>query len=215
MGLGTSVRTRLGRFEQPAIDLYRGIFISVEDLARTLSEALPEPALVGEIGCGDGAVVNAMATRWQHAKFIGVDPSPSAGRLYVGDPERAVFRAATSSELLGEFGGNFDITVMVDVLHHVLDDQRLAVLQDAAALTAAGGHVVFKDWEKRPGLAHLLCYTADRYVSGDATVRFMDRPELERLIQKAMPGWETVRESTVPPRRNNLLWILRKPATHG
>ena len=215
MGLGSSVRKKLGRFEQPAIDLYRGLFISVDELARIMSEALPAPKLVGEIGCGDGSVVNAMAPRWPSAHFIGVDPTPNAGRLYAGDEERAEFRDATSSALLGEFAGEFDATVLVDVLHHVQDDQRLAVLKDAAALTAPGGTVVFKEWEKRSGLSYLFAYGADRYVSGDATVRFMDRPELEGLIATAMPGWETVLETTVPPRRSNLLWILRKPSTRG
>jgi len=34
---------------------------------------------------------------------------------------------------------------------------------------------------------------------------------LARLIESALPGWETVLRTRVRPRRNNALWILRKP----
>lgn len=215
MGLGAMVRRRLGRFEIPAISIYRGAFISVDDFALTLADAITAPALVGEIGSGDGSIINALHRRWPTTQFVGVDPAPTVGRLYDGNPEHAQFLVATSAELLTGYTEGFDVTVLVDVLHHVHDDSRLSVLQDAAKLTRPGGFVALKEWEYIGGPANLLAYTADRFVSGDATVRFMRRPELETLIEDAMPGWELVMLSRIRPRRNNALWVLRKPFPHG
>ena len=211
MGLGSAVRSRLGRLEIPAIKLYRGAFISVRDLARTLADVVESPVLVGEIGCGDGVVINALMQTWPTTDFVGVDPAPTVGRLFAGDPRRVRFQVATSADLLVEYESKFDVTLVVDVVHHVAEHERVTVLQDAARLTAPGGVVVFKEWEISRGFAHAVAYCADRFVSGDVDVRFMDRAELDRLIESALPGWETVLRTRVRPRRNNALWILRKP----
>jgi SAM-dependent methyltransferase len=211
MGVGSAVRSRLGRLENPAIRLYRGVFISVGDLARTLSSTVDSPVLVGEIGCGDGVVINALMETWPTTEFIGVDPAPTVGRLFAGDSRRVRFQVATSADLLDEYENKFDVTLIVDVVHHVADSERATVLQEAARLTVPGGVVVFKEWELRRGPAHLVAYCADRFVSGDANVRFMKRAELESLVERAMPGWETVLHTRIRPRWNNTLWVLRKP----
>ena len=211
MGLGAKVRSKLGRFEIPAINIYRGAFISVEHFASTLAGVITAPTLVGEIGTGDGSIINALHRRWPATRFVGVDPAPTAGRLYDGDPEHARFVVATSTELLADYTERFDVTLLVDVLHHVHDDSRLSVLQDAAKLTRPGGVIALKEWELNRGAANFLAYAADRFVSGDTSVRFMALPEIEGLIESALPGWEIVTRSRILPRRNNALWVLRKP----
>lgn len=103
------------------------------------------------------------------------------------------------------------MTLLVDVLHHVHDDSRLSVLQDAAKLTRPDGVIALKEWELIRGPANFLAYIADRFVSGDRSVRFMALPEIEGLIESALPGWEIITHSRILPRRNNALWVLRKP----
>jgi|SRR3954470_23185087 2-polyprenyl-3-methyl-5-hydroxy-6-metoxy-1,4-benzoquinol methylase len=211
MGLGYAVRSRLGKYEPAVSDMYRGAFIDLDDLATTVISLAPDATRVAEIGCGDGSMANALVPRMPRIQFTGIDLAPTPGRLFSGDRSRATFATRPSADLVATDAGSFDVVLVVDVVHHVADDQRLALLTDAAALVRPGGVLVFKDWERGAGLAHLLAYTSDRYVSGDRTVRFMPYEELRELADKAAPGFELVVECRIPPRRNNVLFVLRRP----
>ena len=212
MSLGSVVRGALGRWEPAAIRVYRNAFIDLDALATAIALVVPEAKRVLEIGCGDGAMAAALLRALPDARLIGLDPgAPTPGRLYDGDPGRAEFRKIDTTRLIDEQPEPFDLVVLCDVVHHVAEEYREQILRDAAGLTAPGGTVVVKEWEHRPGVSNALAYTADRYVSGDATVRFMPRTELDGLIGKAMPDWPVSSESRVPPRRANLLLTLRRP----
>jgi 2-polyprenyl-3-methyl-5-hydroxy-6-metoxy-1,4-benzoquinol methylase len=188
--------------------MYRSRFISVDDLGRTIA-SITQAKRVLEIGCGDGAVAEVLCREFPAASYLGIDVAPAPGRLFGGDRSRATFRSLRSADLLAEAPEPFDLVVIVDVVHHVAESERKALLQDAAAMAAPGGMVVVKEWERGSGLAHMAAYTADRYVSGDKTVRFLSGTELRQLIEAGLPGFGVVCEARIPPRRNNLLLALR------
>jgi 2-polyprenyl-6-hydroxyphenyl methylase/3-demethylubiquinone-9 3-methyltransferase len=207
--LGTAVRTRLGRWEIPAAELYRSAFINLDDLAASLASLGPVKRIL-EIGCGDGAMADRLCTAYPDSEYLGIDIAQSPGRLFRGDPSRATFRSISSSDLLAERPEPFDLVAIVDVIHHVADDLRAAVLRDAAELTASDGLLAVKEWERGRGLAHVMAYTADRYISGDNTVRFMEPAELRSLIRETVPSFSVVCEARIPPHRNNILLALRR-----
>ncbi len=209
MGLGTSIRTRLGRWEIPAADLYRSAFINLDDLMTSVASLAPAKRVL-EIGCGDGSVAERLCAAYPDVEYVGIDVSPEPGRLFRGDRGRATFRSMTSSALVAEGVTPFDLVLIVDVVHHVAEDLRGTVLRDAAALTAVPGMIAIKEWERGRGLSHVVAYTADRYLSGDATVRFMGRDELRGLVASNLPGFELAAETRIPPHRNNLLLVLRR-----
>jgi len=153
----------LGHWEIPAVRMYRSRFINIDDLGRTIA-SITNAKRILEIGCGDGAVAEVLCREFPAASYLGIDVAPTPGRLFRGDLARAEFRSIRSADLLAEEPEPFDLVVIVDVVHHVPEDQRAALLGDAAALVAPGGTVVVKEWERGSGLAHLAAYTADRYV---------------------------------------------------
>lgn len=207
MGFGTSVRRRLGAFEVPAADLYRSVFVNLDDLATTLA-SLGDARRVLEVGCGDGSLAQRITAALPQAEYLGIDIAPQPGRLYRGDPHRAVFRSRSTQVLLAEEPEPFDLVVVVDVLHHVPAPAREELLRDAAQLIAPDGTLAVKDWERGRNLPHALAYAADRYVSGDRTVAFPDREELRSLLDRALPGFRVVCEARIPPRRNNVLYAM-------
>lgn len=212
MSLGSAVHKAFGRFEPAAIRVYRGAFIDLDELATTIASVAPSAKRVLEIGCGDGAMAAALCRSLPDAHLLGLDPAAKApGRQFDGEPGRAEFRRIATTELISEGSGGFDLVMLCDVVHHVAESERGQVLLDAAALTSPGGTVVVKEWEHRAGMSTAFAYGADRWVSGDATVRFMPRTELDGLIEAAMPGWPVTCEARIPPRRANLLLTLRRP----
>lgn len=209
MGIGTAVRHRLGRFEIPAAEAYRNRFIDLDSLATTLA-SLTTAKRILEIGCGDGAFGERLVGVFPDAEYVGIDVASNPGRLYRADPARATFRSITSSDFIKENPEPFDLVTIVDVVHHVPEELRIPILTDAANLTAPGGMVAVKDWERGRGLAHLMAFTADRYVTGDKTVRFPSREELRHFIDAGLSDFEVTCETRIPPRRNNVLYTLRR-----
>jgi len=211
MPLGTTVRRALGRFEPVAVRTYRHAFIDLDSLAETVGSVVPGARRVLEIGCGDGAMAAALCRALPDIELLGIDPGlPVPGRMFEGDRARAEFRTITTTHLLGDEPELFDLVVLCDVLHHVRWAERAQVLRDAAALTAPGGIVAVKEWERRGGIGTAMAYCADRWVSGDAAVRFMSLSEIDGLVEQAMPGWQRTCAARIPPRRANLLLTLRR-----
>ncbi|AUG75232.1 Methyltransferase domain-containing protein [Kitasatospora sp. MMS16-BH015] len=212
MGITTTVRRRLGKYEIPAAELYRSVFIDLDSLTTTLL-SLGRPGRILEIGCGDGAVAERLVGALPDAEYVGIDVMAAPGRLFRGDRARAEFRSVYSHDLRAEGPALFDLVLVVDVLHHVPPAQREALLRDAEALLAPGGTLIVKEWERRSDLAHLMAYTADRYLSGDRNVDFGDRAELLTTISCALPELSVVCEARVPPNRSNILFALRRART--
>lgn len=101
MGIGTAVRHRLGRFEVPAAEAYRAAFINLDHLsnevAATWAAAQPQaPRRILEIGCGDGSFGQRLTAAFPQATYLGIDPAPTAGRLYRGRRDGAEFRVMTA-----------------------------------------------------------------------------------------------------------------------
>jgi 2-polyprenyl-6-hydroxyphenyl methylase/3-demethylubiquinone-9 3-methyltransferase len=211
MKIGPAVRHHLGRFETPAAELYRSIFINLDALAAAIAEIAPNAARVLEVGCGDGSVADRLIRNYPTATYVGIDIAPTAGSRFTGDASRATFRPCTSTgELIAEGPQPFDVVVIVDVLHHVTGrDQRARLLRDAASLLDGDGVLLVKDWIRRVEIPYLLAYVADRYVSGDATVEFMTETQLRSLLDEALPGMPSTRLPSVRPHRANALFALR------
>jgi 2-polyprenyl-6-hydroxyphenyl methylase/3-demethylubiquinone-9 3-methyltransferase len=209
MSLGPTVRRLLGPLESTAADRYRRFFIDLDDLARTLGRLTPVTTIL-EVGAGDGCLATRLLERFPRASYLGIDIASSPGRLFDGDARRAAFLSQPVEDL--DDGRLFDLVVLVDVLHHVPGDQRSAVLAGAAAHVRPGGFLAIKDWVRGRNLGHLLAYTSDRYITGDANVAFFEREELLELIARSVPTAQVTFEAHVPPRRNNLLLLLQAPA---
>lgn len=210
--VGAAVRRALGRFEPVVIEAYRGMFLDVNCVATTVLSVAPQAKRVLEIGCGDGAMAAALRRVRPDVELVGLDPGMAEpGRMFEGNRAGVTFRAISTTRLLAEEPARFDLVLLCDVLHHVAESGRAQVLREAGELTAAGGTVAVKEWEHRAGLATRMAYCADRYVSGDATVRFMPWDELDAMLGSALPGWAVTCEAWIPPRRANRLVTVRRP----
>ena len=103
----------------------------VAELARGLAEA---PALVLEIGCGDGVLLSALAARGVGDRREGVDISARAVELAAQRPEIARVQRF-DGEVLPYEDGSQDLGVLSHVLEHVPDP--LPLLADAARVCSS------------------------------------------------------------------------------
>lgn len=122
-----------------------------------LVACLPDDGRVLEIGCGNGVLLVLLHRLGLLGEGVGIDIN--------ADAITAARRAARASDLPIEFHRGatlldwtveqFDIVMMVDVLHHVSRPLRRPMIEAALARVATGGLFIYKDMCCRPVLRRL------------------------------------------------------------
>ena len=144
-----------------------------------------------DVGCGTGALAEAVAERCAPRRLVGIDPSAGFleyGRRRLGD--RAELRAADAQDL--PFGGaEFDRVVSGLVLNFVPDQTRAAA--EIARVLRAGGEAALYVWDYA-GKMEMMRRFWDAAVALDAKAHGLDeaarfpicRPEpLQALFAQA------------------------------
>ncbi len=213
MPLGPRIRRLFGDHEKSVADAYRRLYIDLDDFVATIRAWAPAPLRILEVGCGEGAVTERLASGYPDAMITAIDISPAVGRLYDGPANRVTFMQAPVERLAADTPGYFDLVVMCDVLHHVRRDERAALLSAIDRVMAPGASFVFKDWVPTFHPIHWLCWFADRYVTRD-DVRFCTKPEIATLLTDAFGRGTIGGEAIVPPWRNNVAFLVQ-PRSNG
>lgn len=208
MSFGQFIRRMFGPYERKISELYRSIYVDVDDYVAGMSRWVPNARRILEVGCGEGAVSERLAAAYPDAEIVGIDITPNVGRLYAGPPGRVRFLQATIEQYRAAAPGEFDLVVLADVLHHVPLQLRASLLETTRKLIAPGGHLAFKEWERNRMPIHWLGYFSDRWITGDR-ISYMSRDEIHQLIAQGFGRDAIIAEDRVRPWRNNLSLLVR------
>lgn len=205
--IGANVRRAFGPYEKQVAELYRRVFIDLENLADCIQDWSDATAIC-EIGCGEGALAERICRDFPDASYLGIDIIPHLGRMFGGD--RAEFRQIDAQDLAEECAGQFDLVVINDVMHHVPDPLRAGILEATKKLLMPGGVLVFKDWLRRKTLIHAACYIADVHIGGDKNVSYMAMDEQRNLITSVFgPDAIAAEKSIKPWSQNHAFKVVR------
>jgi 2-polyprenyl-6-hydroxyphenyl methylase/3-demethylubiquinone-9 3-methyltransferase len=208
MALGPAVRALFGKHERRVADLYRSIFLNLDDYAENIQNWVPECSRILEVGCGEGAVTEKLAILFPNADILAIDVTPRAGRLYRGRTEGVEFRNIDVQSIAAAHPGRFDLVLLSDALHHIPLDLREEILEAIGRTLAPGGRFVLKDWGRAAiSPIHWLCYTCDRWLTGDR-VSYLTPTEAKRLVLDRLPQLQPIAAGHVRPWRNNYALIF-------
>ncbi len=203
------MRRLAGPFEPRLADLYRGFFFDVDDFARRIAE-LGSADLVVENGCGEGALITALARRMPRTRFVGVDVAPHVGRLFVGDASRVSFACCAADTVAGTYDGQADLVIVCDVMHHASPADQQALWRAAGRMARRpGGRLVLKEWLKNPAPIYYLGYASDRFITGDR-IRYQPRSHWIETI--GAQGWSVEAEWPLAPWTTNHAFVLTRAA---
>ena len=205
--IGRTVRRAFGPYERQVSELYRRFFIDLEDLAKCI-HGWVTPKTILEIGCGEGALAERLVRDFPDMHYTGIDIIPYLGRMYEGPKDRVTFHQITAEDLAKTQSSKFDLIVINDVMHHVPDDLRVGILDAARDMLAPDGRLIFKDWVRRPSLAHVAVYVADVYIGGDKGVQYMSRDEQYKLLTKCFGEKSILSERPIAPWKQNLAFLI-------
>ena len=182
--LGPAVRRAFGPFEQRITEAYRSISVDLDDYVDAVRSWMPGAREILEVGFGEGAVPERLASTYPDARITAIDITPRVGRLYRGSNDRVRFLQCTVQEIAAREPGKFDMAMIADVVHHVPVPLRKGLLDAAKATLAPGGALVCKEWERRRTPIHWMCYASDRWLTGDR-VSLMSRDEARVLLAQS------------------------------
>ena len=124
-------------YEDPAVPASSGrdrALRQAEMLAEVL-RAIPPPAVILDVGCGDGLATSVAATRNRGHRFAGLDWSASS-LAKASDRGIAVLRAGIDARLPIR-SGSIDIVVMSEVIEHLVDTD--SAIEEAHRVLRPGG----------------------------------------------------------------------------
>lgn len=213
MGVGRFVRRAFGRYERRVSEIYRSMFVQLDDFVRSVRAQIPAPAEILEIGCGDGLVTERLALAFPGATVTGIDICAQPGRLCRGDPGRVRFLRTSAEALSAAESARFQLVIIADVLHHVPCENRADFLCSVAPLMAEGARLVLKEWVREWTPAYALGYCSDRFITGDR-IKYPDEDELRLLAQSAF-GKDAIRsEFRIRPWHCNLAFVISSTRDH-
>jgi len=208
MSIGSRVRAMFGKHEPLIANLWRAMFLDLDDWTAKVRSWHPHPRRVLEVGCGEGYSTERLATAFPDAQIVAIDIMPQVGRLYGGPEGRVEFRMQTAESLAEAEPGSFDLVIMCDVIHHIPVELRASVLAAARTLLAPAGRFAVKDWARSATPIHWLCFSSDRWLTGDR-VNFLKPDEARKLLADVF-GRDAVRTSGwVKPWRNNYAFLVQ------
>jgi 2-polyprenyl-6-hydroxyphenyl methylase/3-demethylubiquinone-9 3-methyltransferase len=207
MPLGSAIRAMFGPYERQIADLYRALFMDLDDFADKIRCWAPDARCILEVGCGEGAVTEKLATAYPEATILAIDITPRAGRLYRGRRDGVEFRTAMIQEIARSNPGQFDLIIMSDVVHHIPLDLRGEIIDAIAQTMAPGARFIIKDWQRTVSPIHWLCHAGDKWLTGDHVIH-IDPVDLERLVSGRVPSLAAVGQDRIRPWRNNYAMVF-------
>jgi 2-polyprenyl-6-hydroxyphenyl methylase/3-demethylubiquinone-9 3-methyltransferase len=203
------VRGAFGRYEPQIAEAWRSIFVDLDRCADLIYAWVPNAARILEVGCGEGALTERLASRFRTADILGIDVTPRVGRLFRGPTAQVTFLQVGVEAVARERPGAFDLIVLSDVLHHVPVAVRHSLLSGVADALAPQGAFVFKEWLRTGSPIHWLCYAADRFITGDQ-VSYIDAAEARYLLDTHLTAAAVVAQAGIPPWTNNQAFLVRR-----
>jgi 2-polyprenyl-6-hydroxyphenyl methylase/3-demethylubiquinone-9 3-methyltransferase len=197
-----------GPYERKIADVYRSLFIDINQFVSLTNDWAPTAKKILEVGCGEGAVTERLVANYPTSTVTAIDITPRIGRLYRGSRDRVQFTRCEVQVIARREAGQYDLVILSDVLHHVPFALRRELLDAIRTSMAPSGMFVCKEWERRLSPIHFLAYASDRWLTGDR-VRYLTRKEMRECLAATFGEAALVAEARVGPWHNNLATLVR------
>jgi len=188
VAVGPAIRRALKshpKIQSTIANAYRSVFIDVNGLVEHLPIPQEASSLLN-IGTGDGSVLNLLARRFAHLDITTADVFESRGELIETD---VASRIRMVNYLPNDYSTpfwsqQFDVVLLVDVIHHVPVADRQTLLRRVWSTVAPSGMLLVKDVEPR-GVRALLGLLSDKYLTGDRHVVQVSASDLRTLMTES------------------------------
>lgn len=208
MSIGLSIRKLFGKHERKISDLYRSLYIDINELCSKIQLQNPEARRILEIGCGEGVVTEKLSSLFPSSEIIGIDISDNIGRQFKPQSGNVKFYKLTVEEYLANYKSDFDIVILSDVLHHIPDNYKSLFITNCRKMVKNGGKFFLKEYVFYKSFFTLTALFADRYLTGDRYVSFFYPHEFKNFVLEHFSSDAISDSFTIRPRKNNMAYAI-------
>ena len=186
---GASAIANIVRALPPLERAYATIRFSIlrPKLLSVMDLLLPDEGRILDIGCGFGLFSSYFAQTQPRRQIVGVDPNAKriemARRVaaQIGLPGNTYFAGdARDASFEGEFAGAY----VLDVMHHIPEDDQIALLRRLRELLVPRGVLVIKDITTEPAIGVEFTRLLDRIMVGwDEPLRYRHHREWGAILE--------------------------------
>ncbi len=153
---------------------------------------VPTGSSVLDIGCGNGLLLGLLAVTGKVRDGAGYDLSEAAV-VQAREMAKSISTGATLSFYVGDSpacvpggggGGDFDVVMMVDVLHHVPPAHQAGFFEAAASRVRPGGLLIYKDMVNFPDWRAYTNVMHDIVLAGQCS-RYAPTSSVEQWAERA------------------------------
>lgn len=101
-----------------------GRTVKILDRYITIAAGIPENAKVLDIGCGDGSFLNYLKKERPDCDSVGLDLSAKAVEMTLSKGCKAL-KLSANKTLLEQVGGDWDVVVMMEIIEHIPNAEKL------------------------------------------------------------------------------------------
>jgi len=150
-----------------------------------IGQYLPERGRVLDLGCGFGLFSLYYASIRPGLRLEGFDRN--ARRIAMA---RAAARKLGLTNVRYEAGDvmdfrgveAFDAAYMLDIVHHIPEEEVRPLLEQVAKILPAGGRLLIKDVDRRPAYKRWFTHALDKVMDPGTPVLYWDAEALTRLL---------------------------------
>jgi cyclopropane fatty-acyl-phospholipid synthase-like methyltransferase len=214
MSLGLLTRKLLGpHLFKYAGKFYRNIFVDLRKFYQCLPKMKPNQCIL-DIGGGDGELINYILKDNPLVKITMIDVASSIGNSI--NPQfknKICFLPNTSISYYKKHYINnaaiVDYILISDVIHHIEPSEREEFFTNLKEIIGITTIVAIKDVE--PGyFKSWVAYLADKYISGDRLVKFINKKEVISYMMDIFPDIHYYETNLFKINRPNYCLIFQK-----
>ena len=205
MALGSIVRRCFGPWEHQISELWRKMFVDLDEWTASVRAMKPDAARILEVGCGEGAGTERLLEAFPEARIDAIDIPPRLGRLFRPETDRVTFRQEFVEQRAEAEPGQYDLVVLCDVIHHVPPQAQESLLRAIKALLRPNGVLAFKDWSRSRAPIYYAALYADRLLTGD-DVKYKTPEEARGQLEAIFGPGRVSPSPPVRPWRSNYVF---------
>ena len=158
-----------------------------------------------EVGCGEGANLVTMRALGVRARYTGFDCFPPKVEFCRAHHASARFLVADARHPFPFRDDTYDRVLIRDVLHHMIEPDRIHVLREALRVLAPGGTLSLIEGNAR----NLLGFAFAMLLPHERCMLDVRAPQLQRFVAGTLPGLVSRQQMDEPSNLFRLLFHYR------
>ena len=205
-------------YKGPVLEWYLRIKFKLEDQYAIFDRLIPKEGRVVDLGCGYGFVSYALAFSGEKRDIIAIDYDEEKIEVAKNCPAKPDTLSFAHGDVVDYDFGIANTFIISDVLHYLLKEEQISLLDKMAANLAQGGQIIVRDGDSNKNDRHKgtilteIFSTKSGFNKTRNRLNFISMEMIKSFASKSKLLLEVIDNTK---HTSNILFVLKKPKRYG